>query len=163
MSCLIVIVVACSHAEATFSQAKKELPFPVLIPESDLDGWDMEETIYEDELLVSSFIGENNRQIDLIQDQNIQGLDIPSLREHLDLNMDFSGVRKPDTEVVEVSDYIGELSYFADPLPSIQYTFVDKKGLFEETNEKVPSYQVIGKEVSTEELILFVESLEASS
>lgn len=158
---VVFVFIACTHAEMTLSQAKRELSFPVLFPEAMLEDWSIEETIFEDNLLVTSFVNNDKGRIELIQDRNIQGLDIERLRNHVLSNYS-SLVIQEKQEVVEVYDFVGELTYFMEPIPIVQYTFVSKKDLFTEKNESVPNYQLIGKEVSTEELRKFINTLEAS-
>lgn len=159
---IVFIFIACTHADATISQAKKELPFPVLFPEVVLENWSIEETIFEDNLLVTSFINKDKGRIELIQDENIQGLDVEELRNHVISDKSLVSTQEKQ-EVVEVYNFVGELKYFMEPTPIVQYTFVSKKDLFIKNNGSVPNYQLIGKEISTEELREFIKTLEAST
>ncbi|PYZ93987.1 hypothetical protein CR194_00135 [Salipaludibacillus keqinensis] len=142
------------------SQAKRELPFPVIFPENVLEDWAIEETIYEDRLLVTTFKNSEEGRIELVQDQNIQGLDVEQLRNYVlsndTPNTEFTKIQ----EIMEVNDYVGELAYFMEPIPTVQFTFVSKNDLFADVNGNIPYYQLIGKEVSTEELRKFIYTLE---
>ncbi|WP_280768777.1 hypothetical protein [Salipaludibacillus daqingensis] len=160
---VMFVVIACTQADATLSQAKRELPFPVLFPETMLENWTIEETIFEDNLLVTSFINNQDGRIELIQDQNIQGLDIEELRKHVISSEPTNDRIEQRQEVIEVYDFVGELAYFKEPTPTVQYTFVSKKDLFVDINGNVPNYQLIGKEISTEELRKFIYTLEVST
>jgi hypothetical protein len=160
---LVFIIAACTQAENTLSQAKRDLPFPVLFPEEMLEQWDVEETVYEDRLLVTTFHNEEEGRVELIQDQNIQGLDLEELRNYVLSNRSFTDQILEGNKVVEVEDFVGELAIFMEPTPTVQYTFVQKKDLFSEVNGNVPYYQVIGTDISQEELKRFISTLEAST
>jgi len=163
MMSFVFVFIACTHVDATLSQAKRELPFPVLFPEVVLEDWTIEKTIFEDNLLVTSFTNNENGRIELIQDQNIQGLDVEQLRNHVMSSKRLPVRIEEYQDVVEFNDFVGELTYFVEPIPTVQYTFVSKKDLFTEINGTIPNYQLIGKEVSTEEIRKFIYTLEASA
>lgn len=160
----VVTAAACTGEDAALSKAKEELPFPVLEPQDAPEGWTLDETIYEDRLLVTVFINENNGRIDLVQDQNIQGLNLEELRDFLlaDEPLNFTLNFNSGRDMLEVSDYVGELAYLMGPEPTIQYTFVQKADLFAEIDGDVPYYQLIGKNISTGEMKEFIYSLEAA-
>ncbi|WP_416149062.1 hypothetical protein ACM26V_22895 [Salipaludibacillus sp. HK11] len=145
------------------SQAKRELSFPILFPETILEDWTIEETIFEDRLLVTSFKNNDRGTIELIQDQNIQGLDEERLRNHLIFNESPTNLSQETEEIVEIYNYVGEMAYFMEPNPIVQFTFVVKNDLLAEVNDIVPNYQIIGKEISTDELRKFISTLEVST
>ncbi|UTR14120.1 DUF4245 domain-containing protein [Salipaludibacillus sp. LMS25] len=160
---LVVLLASCVQTDSTLTQAREELPFPVLYPEEIPDGWAVNETIYEDRLLVIIFNNNQEGQIELVQDQNIQGLDVDELRSHVLSNVSVGSEFLLSHEVVEVGDYVGELAYFTDPISTLQYTFVEKNELFNESVGPIPYYQVIGKGVSSDELKEFIHTLEVST
>jgi hypothetical protein len=160
---LVVLLASCTQTDSTLTQAKQELPFPVLYPEEVPEGWAVDETIYEDRLLVIIFNNNQEGQIELVQDQNIQGLDVDELRNHVLSSVPVGNEFLVNHEVVEVGDYVGELAYFTDPISTLQYTFVQKNELFTENIGPIPYYQVIGKGVSSDELKEFIHTLEAST
>ncbi|UTR09102.1 DUF4245 domain-containing protein [Evansella sp. LMS18] len=144
----------------TFNQAVRELPFPVLLPDDLPEGWEIAETVYDEELLVVSYDTGDGGRIELVQDQNIQGLELYTLRNYIISGSTSQDLIESGITIQEFSDFIGELISFDEPVPTIQYTFVKKKNLFGSL-ENIPVYQVIGKEATLGDIRKFTERLEA--
>ncbi|WP_143522450.1 hypothetical protein, partial [Pseudomonas sp. 2822-17] len=76
ISFVLFFLMGCSKADVTVHQAARELPFPVVLPDPLPEGWEVADTVFDDDLLVLSYETEAGRRVDLVQDLNIQGLDI---------------------------------------------------------------------------------------
>ncbi|MBU9720855.1 MULTISPECIES: hypothetical protein [Bacillaceae] len=159
LSFVIVISIGCSKSDMTVYQAARELPFPVLLPDPLPEGWEINETVFDDDLLVLSYKTENDGRVDLVQDLNIQGLDILALQTHVIVEGLNTTSSFPDESYTEIGGFIGELNRFVEPVPIVQYTFVNKDDLFN-ANDNIPLYQAIGKQASEVEVRKLVESLE---
>ncbi|MDQ0257019.1 hypothetical protein J2S74_004464 [Evansella vedderi] len=159
---LLFLFSACTASDATLMQASRELPFPVLVPSNIPEEWEIAEIVYEDELLVISYLTENDHQVDLVQDRNIQGLNVAFLRDYMLTGTVNEQLYMEGIEIKEISTFLGELTFFQQPVPTVQYTFVKKQDLFGSL-ERVPVYQVIGKEASFEDIKIVVDSLNVYS
>lgn len=156
--CLLFFVFsACAPSDATLMQASRELQFPILVPSTLPSNWDFSRIVYEEELLVLSYLTADEDRMELVQDRSIQGLNMAVLREFL-LTGNRSPILPEEVEIKAMNGFIGELIYFEQPEPIVQYTFVKKQELIGSV-ERVPTYQVIGKGASFEELEQFVSSL----
>ncbi|WP_167553267.1 hypothetical protein [Evansella clarkii] len=157
---IFLLLTACSSSDMTFNQAVRELPFPVLLPDELPEGWEISETVYDEELLVVSYDTGDGGRIELVQDQNIQGLELYTLRNYIISGNTSQDLIESGITIQEFSDFIGELISFDEPVPTIQYTFVNKKNLFGSL-ENIPVYQVIGKEATLGDIRKITERLEA--
>ncbi|UCZ54150.1 hypothetical protein LGQ02_05140 [Bacillus shivajii] len=158
---VLIVITACYSEDITFQQANNKLSFPLLQPVETLEGWTLDDSVYEDNLFVTSYIDEDENRIELIQDQNIQGLNIHTLRDFLlfgETVIEESG----EIEIREISHYVGEMMMIPEPNDTIQFTFVQKEDLLG-SSENVPFYQVIGRGTSVYDVISFIEVLEVSS
>ncbi|MBU9713697.1 DUF4245 domain-containing protein [Evansella tamaricis] len=156
----LVMINGCSKSDATVFHAARELPFPVLVPDPLPEGWEVVETVYEDELLVVSYRTGSDSRVELVQDLRIQGLDTLLLRDYLLLGSVNLPSLEEDKEIREISNYVGELTVFLEPIQIVQYTFVTKEDLIRSSGQHVPLYQVIGKQQATiEEVMELVGSL----
>ncbi|MCD8511956.1 MAG: hypothetical protein LRY73_20305 [Bacillus sp. (in: Bacteria)] len=154
---LVLLLSACAASDATLTQASRELSFQILVPNNLPDNWEFAGIVYEEELLVLSYLTDTEDRMELVQDRSIQGLNVAVLREYL-LTGNRSPVLPEEVEIKEMNGFIGELIFFEQPEPIVQYTFVKKQELIGSV-ERVPTYQVIGKGASFEELEQFVDTL----
>ena len=157
---MLFMLAGCTQSEVTFNQAARELPFPVLLPVNLPDDWGVVETVYEDDLLVISYDTGREGRIELVQDQNIKGMEFFTLRDYMISGITSQRLLEEGKSIHEFYGYVGELISFDEPVPTIQYTFVNKQNLFGAL-EDVPVYQVIGKQASLEDLKKILEKLEA--
>jgi hypothetical protein len=151
----------CESTEATLSSADYELPFHVLQPESLAEDWTAKETIYDENLVILTYEHKEKGTIELIQDQQIQGLNKEKLRLYMNEGV-WPASAKVDmnSQTLMIEDYVGEWSAFPEAERRLQYTFVRQFDLYAEPQKGMPYYQVIGRDVSSSDMINFVESLE---
>lgn len=159
---LLLPVSACNHAEATLQEAQEEMPFQVLGPDTLSDEWRVGETHMEDTLVITTFIHEedDSRYIELIQDPTIQGLQIELIRDFLIAEDQTVLQDEAERQMVETSQFVGEIKTEAEDDSDVQLTFVQKEDVYQSLTDDIPFYQASGKDVSVYELIDFVEDLD---
>ncbi|PTL39028.1 hypothetical protein C6Y45_08605 [Alkalicoccus saliphilus] len=151
----------CGGTDATLSSADYELPFHVLQPESLSEEWAAKETIYDENLVILTYEHKEKGTIELIQDQQIQGLNKEELRLYMNEGAwPVSAKIDGNSQTLMIDDYVGEWSAFPEADQHLQYTFVRQFDLYAEPQQGMPYYQVIGRDVSSSDIINFVESLE---
>lgn len=165
VSVLIVIMLsACTQAEATLNQAQREMPFEVLMADPVPDDWSLAETHYEDDLLVMIYESDvHDGQVELVQDRNIQGLDLQILRDHMISRTPAVESEEREYQIMELDEYIGKMSLVVGEQSSVQYTFVNKEDLISSTSVDIPIYQIVGKDVESITVLAFAAVLKPAN
>ncbi|WP_147803122.1 hypothetical protein [Alkalicoccus halolimnae] len=157
---MICLFPACQNTEATLTEAEESLPFHILQPSSLSEGWKVKETIYEEDLVVIVYKHEKEGTIELIQDQHIQGLNQKALKQYME-HGEWSSYNNLDTRhhTLVIDKYIGEWTILPEEERKMQYTFVRQFDLYAEPRQGISYYQVTGQDVTSEEVVSFVETL----
>lgn len=153
------LLTACSDYKSVILRAVREDSFPILLPNDEVDGWTIDDAVYEEELLAIRFVKNENGYIDLIHDQEIKGLDVLSLRDYVMTEKQLPNDQ--NNEIFEIEGYVGEILFYEEPFPTIQFTFVRKQNLIGSI-DKIPLYQVIAKNTSLQEFLTFMKALKVA-
>lgn len=161
---MLIMLAACTQAEATLNQAQREMPFEVLKADPIPDDWALSETHYEDDLLVMIYESdEYDGQVELVQDRNIQGLNMQVLRDHMISRTPAVESEETDYQIMELDEYIGKMSLVVGEQSSIQFTFVNKEDLITSTSVDIPIYQIVGKDVESITVLAFAAALKPAN
>lgn len=158
---MLLLLSACANDEAALSEADEGTNVSVLKPVQLNENWELQEVVQDDNLIVSVYEHAEKGTVELIQDQQIQGLDPAELRDYLnDGNWTGDFHRPADGMPLAIHEYVGEWTSLPDPEERVQYTFVRQFDLFQTPADGLSYYQVIGQNVSESDVIEFVEALD---
>ncbi|WP_444685016.1 hypothetical protein [Alkalicoccus luteus] len=159
--CMLFILSACAGDESALDEADAGTNVSVLKPVQLNEDWELQQVVEDDNLIVSIYEHAEKGTVELIQDQQIQGLDPVELRDYLNDGNWAGDLNNPaDGMPLAIHDYVGEWTSLSNPEERVQYTFVRQFDLFQTPAEGLSYYQVIGQNVSESDVIEFVEALD---